>query len=238
MELDSVLQIASATKLITTICVLQGVEDGLFSLDEDVTMHVPTLARQEVLTGFTWYGRPLTRPRQHPFTLRHLLTHTAGAGYDFISYQPIWRWKWWHKIPVPCGHYVEERLAYPMVHEPGDGWTYGSGASWAGKVLEKVSGTTLEEWVRRRICEPLGLDVMTYFPERVPALKRRMAALSLRHSWTQAFGYWPPEAGGAVRDCMGGEGLHATVPDLLAVTHSLLIDDGCLLRPETTAMMF
>lgn len=237
---DTVFALASASKLITTIAVLQAVDQGLLGLDDDVSPHVPVLANQTILTGFTWYGRPRTKTRCNPITLRMLLTQTAGAGYDFLDLYPLWWWRWWNWQAVSQGDYVEERFNHPLLHEPGDGWTYGSGITWAGKVLEAASGMTLDEWVQEYICLPLGISDVTFFPERHPGMLARVHGASYRRPWTGKVEPVPerrrrqaPE-----KDCMGGEGAYSTLPDLVAILHSLLVDDEKLLKKRTAAMMF
>ncbi|KAL1900634.1 hypothetical protein Sste5346_002359 [Sporothrix stenoceras] len=245
MSMDTVVRLASSSKLVTTIAALQAVEQGLIKLDDDVAKYVPELASLEVLTGFTWYGKPLTRPRDPKavITLRSLLNQTSGAGYDFLQWQPLWRVRWWRSEKVAGGSSLEERLAHPLLHDPGDGWTYGSGVTWAGRVVEKVAGCSLEEWMARHIAKPLGLTSLTFFPQRDPNLAGRLAGMSSRSPWSGALSYVPdtvyPEKNEAGEDvCMGGEGVHCTVADFCSIIYSLLVDDGKLLSPSTTAMMF
>ena len=237
MSTDTVLKLASSSKFITTIAVLQAVERGLVGLDDDVAQYVPVLAEQEVLQGFAWYGKPRTVKRTKKITLRHLLTQTAGTGYDFLPIQPIARYKTWNRMPIGQGDYIDDRMAYPLLHEPGLGWTYGSSMTWAGKVLEKVSGMTLDEWTSKHICEPLGLTSVTFFPGE--ELEPRMADVVYRHWWSGKLLHLPgmrqPES---EKEALGGESCFASMDDLMAVLQSLLMDDEKLLKKETTAMMF
>ncbi|GKZ57701.1 hypothetical protein AnigIFM49718_003030 [Aspergillus niger] len=82
---QSVMAFASMTKLMTCIAALQLVERGTISLDDDVGPLLPDLAQSKILTGWDKEGMPLLRERQNPITLRHLLTHTAGTGYDMTN---------------------------------------------------------------------------------------------------------------------------------------------------------
>ncbi|CAK7204518.1 D-lactate ferricytochrome c oxidoreductase [Sporothrix eucalyptigena] len=245
MTMDTVVRLASSSKLVTTIAALQAVEQGLIGLDDDVAEHIPEFASLEVLEGFTWYGKPLTRPRNPAatITLRSLLNQTSGAGYDFLKWQPLWRVRWWRSEKVAGGSSLEERLAHPLLHDPGDGWTYGSGVTWAGRVVERVAGCSLEEWMTRNISKPLGLTCLTFFPQRNPELAAHLAGMSNRSPWSGKLAYFPDtpvqeknELGEDV--CMGGEGVHCTVADFCKIIYSLLVDDGKLLKPSTTAAMF
>src|SRR3569833_543956 len=239
MKIDTVMRLASASKLITIVAALQGTEKGLLSLDDDVSIHLPILAQLEVLTGFKWYGKPLTKPREQPITLRDLLVQTAGTGYDFFpEILPLWRYRWWHKQPIAQGSTLEERLAYPLLYEPGQGWSYGSGPSWAGRMLERVAGVTLEAWVLKYICAPLGLTTITFFPSRHSHVVSQMSSVTTRNKWTGKVVHVPDTHTWEEGPCMGGEGLVSSMEDYMAVLHSLLVDDEKLLKKETTAMMF
>ena len=81
-SVDSIFQIASMTKAITTVAALQLVEQGKVDLAEPVARQLPQLANVEVLEGFDAAGKPALRPARTPITLRHLLTHTSGLCYD------------------------------------------------------------------------------------------------------------------------------------------------------------
>src|SRR6266404_7727410 len=82
MTLDSVFRIASMTKAITSVAAMQLVERGKLALEEPVPDIDPTLGSPQVLEGFDASGAPRLRPARRPITLRHLLTHTAGFGYN------------------------------------------------------------------------------------------------------------------------------------------------------------
>jgi len=80
---DSIFQIASMTKAVTTVAALQLVERGKVKLDEPVSQHLPQLGKLEVLEGFdAESGKPRLRPAKIAVTLKHLLTHTSGICYD------------------------------------------------------------------------------------------------------------------------------------------------------------
>src|SRR5437016_14665009 len=82
MTLDSVVWIASMTKAITGTAAMQLVERGKLSLERPASEVVPELAAARVLEGFDAAGKPRLRAPKRPITLRHLLTHTAGFGYE------------------------------------------------------------------------------------------------------------------------------------------------------------
>lgn len=167
---------------------------------------------------------------------------------------------------------MENKYAYPLLHEPGDGWTYGSGMSWAGRALERASGMSLGEWVTKYINSPLGLERgIMFFPKLKDRnwekdekdkgrdrhgsfetrLKKRKkpsyATMAIRNAWTgrmdnnaafEATSVLREESADENTPCLGGEAAHGSAADFMAVLHSLLVDDGKLLKPETSKMMF
>src|SRR4051812_48027956 len=82
VQVDSIFQIASMTKAVTTVAALQLVEQGKVGLDEPVARRLPQFEKVQVLQGFDPNGKPSLRQVATPPTLRHLLTHTSGLCYD------------------------------------------------------------------------------------------------------------------------------------------------------------
>ncbi|KAL9949974.1 hypothetical protein ACHAQF_000225 [Verticillium nonalfalfae] len=242
LEPSSTLWLASATKLITTIGILQLVELGVVTLDEDVSSHIPILASQQVLTGFPSPDRkaqPTFAPRANPITLRLLLTHSAGTTYNFLS-PDIQRWQSLHKIPPLSGANVDERFAFPLLYQPGEGFSYGSAVDWAGRVLESLTGTSLQAYLDRHVFAPLGLTSFTFREARVLD-DGSLWPLSVRDLATgTAHRYTGPHLNGGLDPAaaLGGQGLYGRLDEYLEILRSLLVDDGKLLRPATAAQMF
>lgn len=94
MTLDTTFWIASCTKLLTTIAALQCVERGQLSLDTDVSDILPEWKTAEILTGFNENGEPQLSKTTPRITLRQLLTHSSGMGYDFLS-ADLAKWRQW-----------------------------------------------------------------------------------------------------------------------------------------------
>lgn len=230
------------TKLLTAVCVLQLVERNRITLDEDITAHIPALAQQQILTGFDANdGSPLFELRREPITLRHLLTHTAGTGTEYV--QPLLkRFVKDHRPDLETARTVEERCTLPLLYQPGEGWSYGSGVTWAGKVVESVTGVGLEDYMRKNIFEPLGIGGTTFFPRRYPEIECRLARMT---TWNPKTGRLEElEAGLPGRtaldrqEAFGGEGAFADLSDFFKVLTSLLAGDEKLLKRETAALIF
>lgn len=139
---DQIFRIASMTKTITTVAALQLVERELVTLDEPLEPILPVLAEIQILTP----DCELVTPKQ-PVTLRHLLSHTSGFAYGFDS-----------ELHASCGLDVGWNKDTPRAFESGNDFIYGHGIGWAGRVIEKVSGVELEQYIRENISDPLGME--------------------------------------------------------------------------------
>ena len=86
MKDDALMWVASCTKLMTTVAVMQCVEKGLFTLDEDISHILPEWKSPDVLTGFEEKtGEPILRKATKIITPRQLMTHSSGMGYDIFN---------------------------------------------------------------------------------------------------------------------------------------------------------
>jgi CubicO group peptidase (beta-lactamase class C family) len=235
MSLDTVGWIASMTKAITSVAAMQLVEQGRLTLDAPLGPLLPALAEPRVLEGFDADGVPQTRPARAPITLRHLLTHTAGFGYDIWS-EDITRYVAHFGLPavVSCQNAA---LTAPLLFDPGARWNYGINIDFVGKAVEAVSGQNLEEYFRAHVTGPLGMHDTAF---RIGADQR--ARLSAMHART-------PEGLVAIPFVveqepefhMGGGGLYGTAPDYLRFARAILrggeLDGARILKPETVAEM-
>ncbi len=155
---NSIFRIASMTKPVTTVAALQLVDQGKVGLSEPVAKHLPQLATLEVLEGFDGAGKPILRPARTPITLHHLLTQTSGLCYQV----------WDERMFRYSSAKVENAPAKPgpLMFEPGTRWQYGQGTAWAARLVEAMTGATLEDYFQERILRPLGMQDTTYiFPE-------------------------------------------------------------------------
>ena len=169
----------------------------------------------------------------------HLLTHSAGLCYQPMS-QRVQRYRRHTKnFKIGTGATVEEACTQPLIYEPGTDWCYSTSMDWAGKLIERITGQTLEEYMTAYIWRPLGIKDMTFWPEEHPDMKSRMTSMTIRDD---ASGKVIPDQGSAKLpggiDCFGGHGAFASMPDYFKILHSLLLDDETLLKRSTTAQMF
>jgi CubicO group peptidase (beta-lactamase class C family) len=238
MRTDTVLSFASATKLITCIAVMQLVESGKLNLDDDMSPIIPEIAKQDVLVGFDERtGEPQFRKRTNPLKLRYLLTHSAGVAYDAMN-PLLQRWAALNKRSPQTGLTVVDRFTYPLVYEPGTGWEYSTGIDWAGKVVERVTGETLESYFQKHIFDPLGITSITFWPHRNPSIQGKLAAMTVRTASGGVEPYKGPYITDGVEDCFGGNGAYGNLEDYMKILTSLLVNDGKLLRKETADQFF
>ena len=201
VRVDSIFGIASMTKAITTVAALQLVEEGKVQLDEPVSKHLPQLANLQVLEGFDpATSKPQLRPAKTQVTLKHLLTHTSGLCYDN-----------WDKDMFQYTSQIKELpAAGPLMFEPGTRWQNGQGCDWAGRLVEAVSGMTLEDYFQAKILAPLEMRDTSYILppakfDRLVSTYRRQDDGSLKQDERK-----PPTP---PKTFNGGGGLYSTVGD-------------------------
>jgi CubicO group peptidase (beta-lactamase class C family) len=236
MAEDSIFAIASMTKAVTTIAVLQLVERGKVKLDEPASTYVPELARVQVLEGFDDAGKPKLRPPKSAVTVRQLLTHTSGFAYEFFD-EKMARYVKSGAIPSAMGG-GDAWLNAPLMFDPGTAFEYGISIDWLGRLVEKVSGRSLEDYFHENIFVPLGMkDSFFNVP---PDKQSRMVALHSRKP-DGTFGEAAPQPVKPVTFFSGGGGLHSTASDYLKLTRMLLAEgklgNARILQARTVAMM-
>jgi CubicO group peptidase (beta-lactamase class C family) len=240
-QLDDVLFLASATKLITTVAALQCVEDGLLTLTGDLASVAPELAAKQVITGFRDDDdTPLLEPPARPITLEMLLTHSSGITYDFMN-PHVARWR--QKFDPPQEgkrRPVEEAFSYPLAFQPGTSWMYGPGLDWAGRVVERVTCRTLGDHMQQRIFDPLGITDAQFYPVTREDLLARLVDRNPHDP--DALGRAVVGGNGDMnkrtRGDFGGHGLFMPGIDYVKILRSLLANDGKLLKPATVDDVF
>jgi len=235
MTVDTVFRIASMTKAVTSVAAIQLVEQGKLQLDQTVASVIPAFGELQVLVGF--YGdNPALRPPTRQATIRHLLTHTSGLGYeiwnaDLATYQ---------KVTTTPGIVSGLKTAFrnPLVADPGSMWNYGINTDWLGYVVEEVSGQKLGAYMKRHIFDPLEMKDTSF--NESEEQKARMVTVHTRQadgSLTPIDFSWPT---GREFD-NGGHGLVSTAQDYIAFVR-MLLNEGTyngarVLRADTVAQM-
>lgn len=237
MTLDSIFRIASMTKPVTSVAVMQLVESGRVKLDEPAATYLPELAHVQVLEGFdAGTGKARLRPPRTPPTVRQLLTHTSGFVYEIFD-PHMQRYVASGAVPS-MAQGDDGFLRAPLMFDPGTRWEYGISTDWLGKLVEKISGQTLATYFRQHIFQPLGMND-TFFnvppneQARVVGLEQRQPDGSLTEL--------PPQPFTPVKFFSGGGGLYSTAGDYMKFERMLLSGGKAgharILRPETIQQM-
>ena len=237
MTLDTVFRIHSMTKAITSVAAMQLVEQGRLELDAPVPdIGEKALNSPQVLDGFDQAGAPILRPARRPITLKHLLTHTAGFTYEFWNLDTLRYVEATGTPRVISGK--RAALNRPLAFDPGDRWEYGVNTDWVGRLVEAVSGLSLEAYFRDFIFRPLGMADSGYMLS--PGQQARLAGAHQRQVGGRlAVQQLPPPS--IPELCGGGGGLYSTGPDYLRFLQMLMnggtLDGKRVLRAETVALM-
>jgi len=237
MTPDTVMAIFSTTKAITGTALMQLVEEGKVSLDAPASTYVPTLAAIQVLEGFDPDGQPRTRPPRTPITVRHLMLHTAGFGYEFFHEADL-KYRTARGIPSIVTSTVAA-ITTVLLHDPGERWTYGVNIDWIGQIIEAVCGKRLGAVLRERVFDPLAMRDIGFV--LTPEMQARRAVIHQRAPEGTLTPLpdltlpQPPEMD------MGGGGLYAAIPEYAKFIRMLLNDGrgphGQVLKPETVQVM-
>ena len=250
MAPDTIFRIASQTKALTSVAVLSLMEEGKLNLTDPVSRYIPSFANSRVAVRKDDAVEIV--PARRPITIRDLLTHTAGISYgtdasvasqyEARGLGPAAGYGWFTADKDEPICVTMERLGtLPFVAQPGEAWVYGYNTDILGCVVEKVSGTPLDEFIRTRITGPLGMkDTQFFLP---PAQRARLAAVySSRSDGSITRAPDGPRGQGAYvdgprRSFAGGAGLLSTARDyarfLEMIRRGGAIDGVRILSPRT-----
>jgi CubicO group peptidase (beta-lactamase class C family) len=227
VTVNSIFQIASMTKAVTTVAALQLVEQGKIRLDEPVSRLLPQLAGPKVLDHFDAGEKPVLRLARTQITLKHLLTHTSGLCYD------TWDGDM-YRYTKAIGPSANGAAAPVLMFEPGARWQYGTGVDFAGRLVETISGMSLEDYFQAKIFRPLGMaDTSFIVPEskfdRLVTRYERQADGMLK-STARSLPAVP-------RQFNGGGGLYSTAADYVQFMQMILKKGGGILKGATVESM-
>jgi methyl acetate hydrolase len=228
MRTDAIFRIASMTKPITAVAIMMLQEEGKLTVEDPVAQYLPEFSNVTVLDTFDARSRAYTaRKPAQTLRIRHLLSNTSGFGYAFSN--AVLK-----GMRERTGKATEQ---LPLLHEPGAQWTYGMSARLLGQIVEKVTGSGLDQFFNARIFQPLEMkDTFYLVPNaklsRVPTVNRRNS----RGGFTETAN--PPRLGSRA---VGDGGLFSTAADY-AIFLQMLLNGGkgsraTLLGPESVRAM-
>ncbi|MGW1957255.1 serine hydrolase domain-containing protein [Streptomyces sp. NPDC001920] len=244
VEADTLWRIYSMTKPVTAVAALLLVEEGRLSLDDPLERHLPAFAEPRVYVSGSG-ADTVTRPASGPIRIRHLMTHTAGLTFAFYHTHPVdalYRAANLESAVLPGSDLAETVDVYarlPLQFEPGTEWNYSVASNVLGRVVEVVSGRSLDEFFAERIFGPLGMTDAGFCVNDEQA--SRLAEL---YGGTDTGGIEPIPGlplHGRPRFLSGSGGLAASAHDVHRFMELLRrrgeLDGTRLLAPETVDLM-
>ena len=230
-QINDIFRIASMTKAITSIGVIKLWEKGKIGLDDPIEKYIPEFKNVQILDSYNKKDTSYSMIQaSKSITIRQLLTHTSGIGYDFIDGNPSIKSiyhkekKKFMKYGVLCfcdqditiGETIRNLAKVPLHHNPGERYTYGIGLDVLGYLIEIISGKTLDKYFYDEIFQPLEMnDSYFYLPENkydrlVPVLTKKNNKWVMFEDKRFNINY-PIE--GAKKFFAGGCGLSSTISD-------------------------
>ncbi len=254
---DDIYRIASQSKAITTVTLMTLFEEEKFLLDDPISKYIPAFKHPTVLVSYDQKnpvgGSYHTRPAKGEITIRQLLSHNAGIPYEHpLDNRPEFSVPFFNSTqPDRLEDVVNKLATRPLLRDPGQldstgtGFTYGLNTDIIGRLIEVLSGKSLDAVLRERVLEPLGMnDTYFYLPD---AKANRLVELYAKGSPDKPLVLHPNEAyrhfatSGARTYFSGGAGLVSTVEDYARFCQMLLnggtFNNRRLLGRKTVEMM-
>ena len=259
-QINDIFRIASMTKAITSVGVIKLWEKGKIGLDDPIEKYIPEFKNVQILDSYnkkdTTYS---TIQASKSITIRQLLTHTSGIGYDFIDGNPSIK-SIYHKEKekfmkygvlcfcdqdITIGETIRNLAKVPLHHNPGERYTYGVGLDVLGYLIEIISGKTLDKYFYDEIFQPLEMnDTYFYLPENkydrlVPVLTKKNKKWIMFEDKRFNINY-PIE--GAKKFFAGGCGLSSTISDyykfLTVFLNEGKYNDNQIISKKTNELIF
>lgn len=222
---DDIFRIASQTKLITTIGLMMLYEEGRVFLEDPVEKFLPEFKGIQVLADPA-KSKTETRPPKTPLTIRHLLSHSAGIPYQHPADSAEGMVFLSSLDGITLEELIKKVAKRPLLHDPGERFTYGYNTDVAGRIVEVISGRNLDQFLRERIFTPLGMND-TYF--YLPAPKAgRLVELYAKKTMESPLTLHTSEANrkypvaGKQTLFLGGAGLVSTAADYAKICQLVL----------------
>lgn len=171
LKLDDIFRYSSLTKLITSIAVMQLVDNGLIKLDDPVEKYIGSFKNLTVLDTINHETLEyISHPAQNKITIRDLLANTSGIVYGPVMYPNLGLLYKQHGIDmgydtsaITLKEKINQLAKFPILHEPKHKWTYGFNYDVLGYLIEKVSGKALDNYLNESIFSPLGIENTQFY---------------------------------------------------------------------------
>ncbi|MBR1124455.1 beta-lactamase family protein [Bradyrhizobium lablabi] len=243
MTPDSLFQIYSMSKAVTSVAAMMLVDDGKLALDDPVSKYIRAFADAKVGVDLSdEAGQHVLKlePLERPITIRDLLRHTSGITYGFYGEGVIK--KLYSDPKLYAGDFdnaeFADRIAtLPLADQPGTRWNYSHSTDVLGRVVEVASGQSLYQFEKQRLFDPLGMSETAYYV--ADKAKWPLIARAYPIDRFRVAGIRDPTI--PRRWESGGAGLISTITDYARFLQMLLnkgeLDGKRYLKPETVAAM-
>ncbi len=168
MNPDSIFRIYSMSKAITSVALMKLHEEGEFQIDDPVSSFIPELGDLMVCTGSGQTG-PILERQKNPITIRQLLSHTSGLSYGFHKDTPVdqmYRDANINSKDTDLATMIRKLGDLPLAYQPGTDWRYSVATDVCGRLVEVLSGQSLDKYLSENVFDPLGMeDTAFYVPK-------------------------------------------------------------------------
>jgi CubicO group peptidase (beta-lactamase class C family) len=243
MRRDALFRIYSMTKPITGVALMTLYDEGKFQLDDPVSKYLKGFDTVKVFAGKEGETIKLA-DLQRPVTIRDLMCHTAGLAYGLMPASPVDAMYQETRLldrTKNLDSMLERLLKLPLAAQPGEKWMYSIAVDVQGKLIEVLSGKSLDAFFAERIFKPLAMPDTAFY---VPADKLDRLAVN----YGMKNGQLSPIDGGKTSQfasiptlLSGGGGLISTADDYLRFAQMMLnrgeLDGVRILKPETVDLM-
>ena len=224
---DSIFRIASMTKPVTGVAMMQLWEQGRWKLDDPVARHIPEFAGLRVKTA----GGDLV-DQTSPMTMAQLMSHTAGFGVS-AAYASQ------NLAESDLDGMIAKLAALPLASQPGTDWAYGPVVNIQGYLVEKMSGMDLADYFQKHIFDPLKVGDTQVWVD--PRRAGRVASIHTYDAGRITPAPQSPILTTKPRFLSGSGGLYSTTPDYYRFCQALLnggdLDGARILKPDTVKLM-
>ncbi len=173
MHRDARFRIYSMTKPIMSVAAMMLMEEGRLLLADPVAKYLPEFGAQQVALSVD--GELRLQPVKRAATLHDLLRHTAGMTYEFLGSGTVQRQYSQLRLNSrerSLADFTRQLAGIPLMFEPGTTFEYSRATDVLGRVVEVVSGQTLQEFLAERIFDPLrmpdtGFNVPKHFHDHI-----------------------------------------------------------------------